>query len=149
MLREALFAKIHRATVTDCNVEYMGSVTIDPVLLEATGMCVNEKVLVADCDNGERFETYIFLGERGSGEIKVNGAAALCTGIGHRVLIMSFCQLTTEELARHRPKVVICDKRNGIAELIEYPAAGEAATDREHPPAQRRRAASNRDRVGT
>ena len=102
MLREVLFAKIHRATVTDCNVDYMGSITIDPLLLEATGMVVNEKVLVADCDNGQRFETYIFLGERGSGEIKVNGAAARRTGVGHKVLIMSFCQLTPQELATFR-----------------------------------------------
>jgi aspartate 1-decarboxylase len=126
MLREALFAKIHRAVVTDCNVEYMGSITIDPVLLDATGMVVNEKVLVADCDNGQRFETYVFLGERGSGEIKVNGAAARRSGVGHRVLIMSFCQLTPEELARHRPRVVICDEHNQIAEYLEYPAAGGA-----------------------
>ncbi|HVP72617.1 MAG TPA: aspartate 1-decarboxylase [Phycisphaerales bacterium] len=123
MLREVLFAKIHRATVTDCNVDYMGSITIDPLLLEATGMVVNEKVLVADCDNGQRFETYIFLGERGSGEIKVNGAAARRTGVGHKVLIMSFCQLTPQELATFRPKVVICDERNRIAEFIQYPTA--------------------------
>ncbi len=127
MLREMLYAKIHRATVTDCNPDYMGSITIDPVLLEATGMVVNEKVLVADCNNGERFETYIFLGERGSGAVKVNGAAADLTGIGHQVLVMSFCQLEEQELRTHRPKVVICDQENGIAERIEYPAA-ESAT---------------------
>ncbi|TVQ58291.1 MAG: aspartate 1-decarboxylase [Phycisphaerales bacterium] len=127
MLREMLYAKIHRATVTDCNPDYMGSITIDPVLLEATGMVVNEKVLVADCNNGERFETYIFLGDRGSGEIKVNGAAADLTGIGHQVLVMSFCQLEETELRTHRPKVVICDRDNGIAELIEYPAAESPA----------------------
>jgi aspartate 1-decarboxylase len=120
MLRHALFAKIHRATVTGCNAAYMGSITIDPVLLEATGMMVNEKVLVADCDNGARFETYIFLGRRGSGEIAVNGAAANLTSIGHQVLIMSFCQLTEHELRTHRPKVAICDEFNGIRELIEY-----------------------------
>ena len=130
MLREALFAKIHRATVTDCNVDYMGSITVDPVLLEATGMVVNEKVLVADCDNGQRFETYVFLGERGSGEIRVNGAAARRTGVGHQVLIMSFCQLTPQELATHRPKVVICDARNGIKEFFKYPAAGETDVSR-------------------
>lgn len=123
MLRELLFAKIHRATVTQCNPDYMGSITIDPDLLDATGLVVNEKVLVADCDNGQRFETYIFLGERGSGEIKVNGAAANRTGIGHQVLIMSFCQMTEEEMRTHRPKVVICDEHNRIAERLEYPAA--------------------------
>lgn len=131
MLREVLFAKIHRATVTDCNVDYMGSITIDPVLLEATGMVVNEKVLVADCDNGQRFETYVFLGESGSGEIKVNGAAARRTGVGHKVLIMSFCQLTPQEMATFRPKVVICDEHNRIADFIEYPAAGSVAPKRD------------------
>ena len=123
MHREVLYAKIHMATVTQCDPDYMGSITIDPVLLDAVGMVVNEKVLVADCDNGNRFETYIFLGERGSGEIHVNGAAANITGIGHRVLIMSFCQVNEVELATHRPKVVICDEQNGIADLIRYPAA--------------------------
>ena len=130
MLREALFAKIHRAVVTECHPDYMGSITIDPVLLDATGIQLNEKVLIADCDNSKRFETYVFLGERGSGVIGVNGAAANLTGIGHRVLIMSFCQLTAEELAVHRPRVVICNEQNGIRELIRYPAAGEATARR-------------------
>lgn len=132
MLREVLFAKIHRATVTHCDPAYMGSITIDPVLLEATGMVVNEKVLVADCENSNRFETYIFEGARGSGEIMVNGAAANITGIGHQVLIMSFCQLDERELSTFRPKVVICDAHNGIAELIEYPPSvpGPAAVSR-------------------
>jgi len=121
MQRDVLFAKIHRATVTECHPDYMGSITIDPILLEATGMAVNEKVLIADCDNGNRFETYIFEGQRGSGEIGVNGAAANITGIGHHMLVMSFCQLTPEEAQQHRPKVVICNTDNTIAEHIKYP----------------------------
>ena len=130
MLREMLFAKIHMATVTHCDPEYVGSITIDPILLDAVGMVVNEKVLVADCENGNRFETYVFVGERGSGEIQVNGAASRQTGNGHRVLIMSFCQLEEAEMATHRPKVVICDQHNGIADLIRYPAAfAELAAD--------------------
>ena len=120
MLRQALFGKIHRAVVTACNPDYVGSVTIDPVLLEATGMAVNEKILVADCDNGARMESYIFLGERGSGQIEVNGAAARLTAVGHRVLIMSFCQLSPEELETHRPKVVVRDERNQIARTLAY-----------------------------
>jgi len=128
MQREVLFAKIHQAIVTECNPDYMGSITIDPVLLDATDLVVNEKVLVADCENGNRFETYIFQGERGSGDIKVNGAAASITGIGHRVLIMSFCTVDRTELQTHRPKVVICDEHNGIRERIEYPP-GEASPD--------------------
>lgn len=124
MLRQALHAKIHRAVVTGCHPEYMGSITIDPDLLDATGMVVNEKVLVADCENGERFETYIFEGERGSRKIEVNGAAANKTGIGHHVLVLTFCQLTEEELHTHRPKVIICNDDNTIGEMIEYPQAG-------------------------
>jgi aspartate 1-decarboxylase len=123
MLRNALFAKIHQAVVTECNPDYSGSITIDADLLDATGMLRNEKVLVADCENGNRFETYIFEGERGSGVIGVNGAAANITGVGHRVIIIAFCTLTREEMAEHRPKVVICDRNNRVAELIEYEAA--------------------------
>ncbi|MCA9289731.1 MAG: aspartate 1-decarboxylase [Phycisphaerales bacterium] len=126
MLREVLFAKIHRAVVTHCSPDYMGSITIDPVLLDAAGMVVNERVLVADCNNGHRFETYIFEGVRGSGQIQVNGAAANLTGIGHHVIILAFCQLTPEELATFRPKAVICTETNGVAQIIDYPAAGAA-----------------------
>jgi aspartate 1-decarboxylase len=126
MLRQVLYAKIHRAVVTDANPEYMGSITIDPILLEATGMVVNEKVLVADCETGSRFETYIFLGEQGSGAVVVNGAAAHRTAVGHHVLVMSFASMSPEEMAAHHPKVVICDERNGIAELLTYdPAPAE------------------------
>ncbi len=120
MLRTVLYAKIHRAVVTGCNPDYLGSVTIDPVLLEATGMVVNEKVLVADCDNGARFESYIFRGEAGSGEIGVNGAAARLTEVGHRILIMSFAEMTPQEMAGHHPRVAICYAHNGIAELLSY-----------------------------
>ena len=128
MLRQVLFAKIHRAVVTDSNPDYMGSVTIDPVLLEATGMLENEKILVADCETGARFETYVFRGERGSGAVVVNGAAAHLTEIGHHILIMSFADMTPEEMATHRPCVAICDERNGIAELLRYdPAPAEVA----------------------
>ena len=120
MLREVLYAKIHRAVVTRCNPDYVGSVTIDARLLDATGLAVNEKVLIADCENGNRFESYVFYGEPGSGAIEVNGAAARQTAVGHRVLIMSFAHMTAQEMAEHRPKVVLCDERNGIAELIRY-----------------------------
>ncbi len=128
MLRELLFAKIHRAVVTGCSPDYVGSVTIDPVLLDATGMVVNEKVLVADCDTGARFETYIFLGKRGSGEICVNGAAARLTSIGNRLLIMSFAAMTPAEMKEHRPRVVVCDEHTGIAVVLRYdPAPLETA----------------------
>lgn len=120
MLREVLYAKIHRATVTHCNPDYMGSITIDPDLLDATGLRLNEKVLVADVDNANRFETYIFKGERGTGVIGVNGAAAKLSGVGHVVLIMSFALMTEEEMRSHRPKVVLCTSDNRIAQRIEY-----------------------------
>ena len=122
MLREALFAKIHMATVTQCNPDYHGSITIDGDLLDATGLRVNEKVLVADANSTNRFETYVFRGESGSGIIGVNGAAAQLTGIGHKVIIMSFCSLDDEEFGRHRPEVVICDESNKITETIRYEA---------------------------
>lgn len=120
MLREVLFAKIHMCTVTECNPEYSGSITIDSNLLDATGLRVNEKVLVADANSTNRFETYVFRGEPGSGIIGVNGAAAQLTGIGHKVIVMSFCHLDVEEFGTHRPKVVICNAENEISETIEY-----------------------------
>ena len=120
MLREALYAKIHMATVTECNPMYSGSITIDEDLLTATGLRVNEKVLVADADSTNRFETYIFKGESGSGMIGVNGAAAKLTGIGHKVIIMSFCQLDAAEFGNHSPKVINCDDHNRVQEPIQY-----------------------------
>jgi len=122
MTREVLFAKIHRATVTYCEPDYMGSITIDEALLEAVGMRPNEKVLVTDITSGSRFETYIFRGERGSGVIGVNGAAARLSGIGHLVIIMSFCHMTADEMSRHRPKVILCDAQNRIERAFEYDA---------------------------
>jgi len=123
MLREALFAKIHQAVVTACHPDYSGSLTLDQDLLDATGLLPNEKILVADCENGKRFETYIFAGERGSRAIEVNGAAANLTCAGHRIIVMSFCQLSREELADHRPRVIVCDRENRIIETIDYDPA--------------------------
>jgi aspartate 1-decarboxylase len=121
MLRTMLFAKIHGATVTQCDPSYVGSITIDTDLLDATGLRVNEKVLVCDVDTGSRFETYIFKGEAGSGIIGVNGAAARLTSVGNSLLIMSFCQLSTEDLDSHRPTVVILDANNRVDRTLEYP----------------------------
>ena len=129
MLRQVLFAKIHRAVVTACNPDYIGSIVIDPALLEATGLVINEKVLVADCETGARFETYIFEGEHGSGGIEVNGAAANLTQIGHHLLIMSFAAMTPQEMSGHRPRVAVCDQRNGIAEVLRYDPAPICVSD--------------------
>ena len=115
-----LKSKIHNATVTATDLNYHGSITIDADLLAASGLLPNEAVIVADSENGNRFETYVILGERGSGEIKVNGAAARLTKVGHRVIVMSFVHVTREEAERHRSRVVICDAKNRMVESVEH-----------------------------
>ncbi len=122
MLRKALLAKIHRATVTHCDLDYVGSITIDADLLRATGLRPNEAVLIADCDNGNRFETYIFEGEVGSGVVGINGAAAHLTAVGHKIIIMAFAQMTEQELDQHETKVVVADENNRIAQRLTYPS---------------------------
>lgn len=122
MLRTFLLGKIHHARVTECKPEYSGSITIDRDLLDETGILPNEKVLVADCENGHRFETYVFEGERGGGDIIINGAAAKLTGLGHRVIVIAYCQLDHREMEDHRPRVIVCDTANRVVERIGYPA---------------------------
>ena len=102
MLTKLLKSKIHRATVTFTDVNYHGSITIDADLLRASGLLPNEAVIVADCDNGNRFETYVIVGEGGSGLVGVNGAAARLTAVGHRVIVMSFVHATAPEAAAHK-----------------------------------------------
>ncbi|MHC4142796.1 MAG: aspartate 1-decarboxylase [Planctomycetota bacterium] len=126
MLRQVLLANNHRAVVTGGNRECVGSIVIDPVLLEATGLVVNEKVLVADCESGARFETSIFRGEHGSGALEVNGAAANLTEVGNHLLIMSFASTSPQEMSEHRPRDVICDQHNGIADVLRYDPAPTA-----------------------
>ncbi|MHB1346044.1 MAG: aspartate 1-decarboxylase [Candidatus Humimicrobiaceae bacterium] len=109
-----LKSKIHRATVTDAVVDYIGSITIDKELLSEAGMVVWEKVLVVSLDTGERLETYIIEGESRSGEICLNGAAAKVMKKGEKIIIMSFCQLTEEETKGFEPKIVHVDKTNKI-----------------------------------
>lgn len=106
MLRTMLKSKIHRATVTDSDLNYVGSITIDPDLLDAADMYVHEQVAVVDVDNGQRFETYVIEGTRGAGEVKVNGAAARLVHRGDTVIIISYAQLTPEELEHYEPIVV-------------------------------------------
>ena len=117
-----LKSKIHNATVTATDLNYHGSITIDADLLAASGLLPNEAVIVADSENGNRFETYVILGERGSGEIKVNGAAARLTKVGHRVIVMSFVQALPSEAAAHRSRVVIVDSHNKLVETVEHPS---------------------------
>lgn len=120
MYTKLLKAKIHRATVTQTDVNYHGSITIDRNLLKATGLLPNEAVLVADCENGNRFETYIIPGEAGSGIIGVNGAAARLTAHGHKVIIIGFIMAEEKELASHTATVVICDDRNRVLETVRH-----------------------------
>jgi aspartate 1-decarboxylase len=120
MLREVLHSKIHRAVVTRALPDYIGSITIDSDLLKKCGMRVNDKVLVSNCRNGERFETYIFKGKKGSGAIEVNGAAAHCVEPGDRVIIMHYALMTDKEYKKHRPKVLIMTEKNGVEKVMRY-----------------------------
>jgi len=120
MLRPVLFAKIHMANVTRANPDYVGSITIDADLLEATDLRVSDKVLVANCRNGERFETYIFRGEPGSGAIEVNGAAAHKVETGDKVIILHFAQMTDDEYRSFHPKVALVTEDNRLRELLRY-----------------------------
>jgi aspartate 1-decarboxylase len=122
MLIKLLRAKIHNATVTQTDVNYHGSITIDADLIKASGLMANEAVIVADCDNGNRFETYVIVGEAGSGVIGINGAAARLSNVGNRVIIMSFALLTPEEAARHTSTVVIADRKNRVSETVVHRA---------------------------
>ena len=122
MLTQLLKAKIHQATVTFTDVNYHGSITIDAELLRASGLLPNEAVVVADCENGNRFTTYVIVGESGSGTIGVNGAAARLTQVGHRVIVMSFVMATPQECATHKSRVVIVDRNNKPEEVVENPS---------------------------
>lgn len=121
MLTRLLKAKLHHARVTRCDPEYHGSITIDTLLLRESGLLPNEKVLVADCENGNRFETYVIAGEPGSGTIGINGAAALLTRPGNRVIVMSFVDAAPEDLDRHVAKVLVLGPTNNVLERISTP----------------------------
>ena len=114
MNRTMLKSKIHRASVTDCDLHYVGSITLDPLLLEAADILPNEQVAVVDVDNGARFETYAIAGERGSGEVKLNGAAARLVHRGDRVIVISYASYDTDELDDYHPRVVHVDAGNHI-----------------------------------
>lgn len=114
MFVQVLKSKIHCATVTEANLQYMGSITIDELLMEATGMLEGEMVHVVNNSNGERIVTYIIKGERGSGVICLNGAAAHKFQPGDVAIIMAYATMTPEEAVTFKPKVVIPDKNNRI-----------------------------------
>lgn len=112
MLREMLKSKIHRATVTRADLHYVGSITIDADLLDAADLLPGEKVDIVNVNNGARFSTYVIEGPRDSGIIGVNGAAARLVAPGDLVIIISYAQLSQDELARHRPRIVFVDEFN-------------------------------------
>lgn len=114
MHRVMLKSKIHRATVTGADLHYVGSITIDPVLLEAADILEFEQVAVVDIDNGARFETYAIAGEPGSQTVQVNGAAARLVHPGDTIIVFSYAQYDTDELAVYEPRVVHVDARNRI-----------------------------------
>ena len=120
-----LKGKIHRAAVTQAELDYVGSITVDMDLLDAAGILEYEKVQVVDINNGERLETYTIAGERGSGVICLNGAAARCVQKGDKVIIMAYCNMSAEEAKEHRPSVVFVDDGNKIKSVMEYEKHGE------------------------
>lgn len=112
MYRTMMKSKIHRATVTEANLNYVGSITIDEDLMDAADLLENEKVQIVNNNNGARLETYVIVGERGSGVVCLNGAAARLVQPGDTVIIISYAMMSSEELATHRPTVVFVDETN-------------------------------------
>ena len=124
MFVNMLKGKIHRATVTEAKLNYVGSITIDEDLLDAAGILEYEYVQIADVDNGARFETYTIAGERGSGMICLNGAAARQVQLGDKVIIMAYAQMTPEEVKTHKPSVVFIGENNAIERVTNYEKHG-------------------------
>lgn len=119
-----LKGKIHRAAVTQAELNYVGSITVDSSLLEAAGILEYEMVQIVDVENGNRFETYTIAGEAGSGIICLNGAAARQVQIGDHVIIMAYADMTVEEAREHKPYVVFTDEKNAIARVTRYEKHG-------------------------
>ena len=119
-----LKSKIHRARVSEAALNYVGSVTIDEDLMDACGLAEYEKVQIANVDNGMRLETYVIAGERGSGMICLNGAAARYAAVGDKVIIMSYALMSPEEIKDNPPKVVFVDKQNHITRITRCEKRG-------------------------
>lgn len=116
MLRNMLQSKLHRVRVTEANLNYMGSITIDIALMEKANILENEKVQIVNMNNGQRFSTYVIAGERGSGEICLNGAAARLVQIDDEIIIMSYVQVENEELENWEPTILFFDENNNLQE---------------------------------
>ena len=125
LLRTFLRSKIHRATVTAADLDYVGSVTIDADLMEAAGIDALEQVEIYDITNGSRISTYAIRGPRGSGEIQINGAAAQLVEAGDRVIICAYAQLDRSELADFQARIVLVDEANRVLEVRRSGLAGE------------------------
>lgn len=119
-----LKGKIHRAVVTQAELNYVGSITVDAALLKAAGILEYELVQIVDVENGNRFETYTIAGEEGSGMVCLNGAAARQVQIGDHVIIMAYADMTPEEAGEHKPSVVFTDERNQIVQMTRYEKHG-------------------------
>jgi len=120
-----LKSKIHRATITEANLNYVGSITIDKNLMDKSNILEYEKVQIVDIDNGSRFETYVIAGEKNSGVICLNGAAARMVQKGDKIIIMSYCDLTIDEAKKFNPTVLFVDNTNIIEKLTNYERHGE------------------------
>lgn len=119
-----LKGKIHRAKVVQAELDYVGSITVDQDLLDAAGILEYEKVQIVDINNGSRFETYTISGERGTGLICLNGAAARCVQVNDRIIIMSYCQVDSEEAKQLKPTVVFVDDNNKVEKVSRYEKHG-------------------------
>lgn len=111
-----LYSKLHRATVTEANLHYVGSITIDQDLIDAANMRVGQKIDIVNVNNGERFSTYIIPGERGKKDICLNGAAARKVHVGDKIIIISYASMTEKEADEYEPKIVILEDDNSIAQ---------------------------------
>lgn len=120
MFRTMMNAKIHRARVTEANLNYVGSVTIDENIMDAVGILANEKVAIVNNNNGARLETYVIAGERGSGVVCLNGAAARLVQPDDIVIIISYVMVAEDKVRDHKPKVAIMNENNEIVELISH-----------------------------
>ena len=124
MVMTMLKGKIHRATVVQAELDYVGSITIDEALMEASGITEYEQVQIVDVNNGKRFETYVIAGEKNSGMICLNGAAARMVQVGDKIIIMCYCGMTSDEMDGYAPKVVFVDDTNKIKRITRYEKHG-------------------------
>ena len=129
MTIQMLKGKIHRAVVVQAELNYVGSITVDPDLMEAAGIDEYEKVQIVDVENGSRFETYTIAGEPGSGMICLNGAAARMVQKGDHIILMAYCDMTPEEAKEHQPKVVFVDEKNRIRKVSRYEKHGQLSDE--------------------